>query len=150
MKNSDVISFPNAGGLEPIVIIDIIDGGYVNRSTYRAPRGEVFTKPSLTVPDMQLSLRAMLDRHLHGSSVKTFQTANVPVDSMIPINLERMSKIDRAELSQGLSDFVVTTRGKLQTARQARQKAEFDSIVVSAAERMRLASLSSEGSSSAG
>jgi len=97
--------------------------GFANQCNYQKPNGEIFTLPSNTVPDMSLSLRDMLNRHMAGGKVKTFQTTNVPADSLVPVNFERMSALDMAELKQQTADFIATTRGRMQTARQSRERA---------------------------
>jgi len=107
--------------------------GFVSHANYPGPTGEKFTLPSLTVPDMTITLRDMLNRHLHGGSIKTFQTTNVPPNSIVPDNFERMSAIDRAALSQDLADFVATTRGKMITAKEAKRRVEFQKQVDEAA-----------------
>lgn len=109
--------------------------GFVNQCNYTAPMGEVFTLPSRTVPDMQITLREMVDRHLRGGKVKTFAPVNVPDDSLIPIGLERMSSIDKAVLAGQVADFVATTRGRMQSVRMARQRAEFDAYVAAEADK---------------
>jgi len=100
--------------------------GFANQCNYVKPEGEVFTLPSNTVPDMSLSLRELLNRHLAGGNVKTFQTANIGPNSLVPDNFERMSAIDLAEFKQQTADFIATTRGRMQTARQAREKASYE------------------------
>jgi len=79
---------------------------------------------SVTVPDMSIPLRTLIDRHLQGGKVKTFRGEFIPVDSSVPITLERMDPLDRAQLAKELGDFVSTSRGKLITAKQAREAAE--------------------------
>lgn len=96
--------------------------GFSNQSNYVGPVSEKFTLPSKTVPDMSITVRDMLNRHLNGGSVKGFQTTNVPLDSMIPIGFEKMDIFDRAELKVQVADFIATTRGKMQTARAAREQ----------------------------
>jgi len=98
-----------------------------NSSTYVEPEAETFTLPSLTVPDMTLTIRQMLDRHLHGGNVKVYPGS--VANSAVPVNLERMSALDRADLAQRNADFIATTRGQLVTAKEARKRAEFDALV---------------------
>jgi hypothetical protein len=142
MKNSDFVPVPNVGinasDAFHLGYIDHIDHDtrYHNQHCYKGAIGEVFNLPSMTVPDMHTSLRELIDRHLRGGNVKVFQGTNVSPDSMIPVGLERMSSIDRAELAQRTSDFIVTTRGRMVTARQAADKAAFDALIeAKAAER---------------
>lgn len=85
---------------------------------------------SLTVPDMTLSLRDLLNRHNSGGKVKTFEGVYVPPDSAIPLNLERMDKIERAQLGKDLADFVTTTRGRIVSARQKRERDAHDAMVI--------------------
>lgn len=121
--------------------------GFASHANYKGPEAETFDHakfPSLTVPDMTLSLRQLVDRHMRGQAVKTFTVANVPENSMIPDNLERMSALDRAEFSQQIADFQRVARGKLITAKQARQQAEFDKLVDDRA-KLRLAALAELG-----
>jgi len=131
MKKSDFDPVPVASLEKNAGLIS--KRGFISQANYQGPSGEKFTLPSLTVPDMTISLREMLNRHLHGGSIKTFQTTNVRPDSIIPDNFERMSAIDRAALSQDLADFVSTTRGKMITAKEAKRRAEFQKLVDDAA-----------------
>lgn len=104
----------------------------VNWSSYSSRgnrRSEVNSGISMTIPDMSLSLRQLLDRHNSGGKVKTFEGVFVPPESAVPLNLERMDKIERAALSQDLTDFVATTRGRIVTARQKRKQDAFDAMV---------------------
>lgn len=98
----------------------------INASNYdpKTKRGEVFTLPSKTVPDMSLSIRDLMERHKSGGQVKSF----VPVyaDETVPVGLERMDKIERAAYARELADFVEVTRGKLVSAREARARAAAD------------------------
>lgn len=94
---------------------------------------EVFSKPSATVPDMTLSLRDLLNRHNSGSKVKTYEVAY----SDQHVGLERMDKIERQVMLNDLSDFVKTTRGKVISARQAREKEQADKAVIADYERKR-------------
>lgn len=118
---------------------------YVNAHTFEPSQGEVFTQVSQTIPNMSISLREMIDRHNRGGNVKVFTPVTVPDDSMVPVELERMSSIDKAQLSIELADFVISTRGKLITARKAAQKAAFDAHVASEAAK-RVASFGSNAS----
>lgn len=87
---------------------------------------ELFTLPSKTVPDMSLSIRDLVDRHKKGLNVKTFS----PVYSERNIGLERLDKIERAELAMQLSDFVATSRGRLLSARQKVKQDALEAAVI--------------------
>lgn len=102
---------------------------FQNFSEYQGPQAERFTQPSMTVPDMSLDIRTLVERYMRGDRVKTFQTSNVPADSIIPSDFERMDLVDKAVLSRQLSDFVATSRGKLMSAREVKRKQRFEDIV---------------------
>lgn len=97
------------------------------------PAYEQFIEPSATVPDMSLSLRDLLNRHNNGSKVKTYEA----VYSDKHIGLERMDKIERQAMANELSDFVKTSRGKIISARQFREKEESDRLVIEQYEKKR-------------
>jgi len=99
-------------------------GLFGNRSAER-----VSELPSNTVPDMTLTMRQMLDRHNSGGKVKTFHTVYTGDDSSIPVGLERMSKVERAQMAIDLRDFVATTRGGIISKREARKKAEQEALI---------------------
>lgn len=150
MKKSDDSPTPDVGynrfkemraGFGPINIIEGGRRGFVSHANYVPPVSRTVYSPSRTVPDMSLSLRDMLNRHLNGGAVKTFQSVNVPVGSRIPINLEMMDPFEKAELAERNADFIATTRGRMQTARAAREQAELLAKATAAAE-ARLASRS--------
>lgn len=81
---------------------------------------------SCAVPDMSIPMRTLIDRHLQGGNVKTFRGTYLPPNSSIPLNLERLDSVERAQLSKELGDFVATTRGKLITAKEARRREELE------------------------
>lgn len=116
----------------------------INSFNYQGPFGERFTLPSSCVPDMSVSLRDMLNRHNSGGTLKQFQVSNVPPDSIIPVDFERMSSIDRAQLSLDVADFVATTRGRMQTSRRAREQAAYEERIKEAAAARLGSSLSDE------
>lgn len=73
---------------------------------------------SVTIPDRTMTMRQLIERHQSGGTVKTFSP--VFTDSeLLPDNFERMDNLERAKLLKDLGQFVVTTRGRLMTARQA-------------------------------
>lgn len=78
---------------------------------------------SVTVPDMSIPLRTLIDRHLQGGKVKTFRGTYVPDSSLVPTDFERMDSLDKAQLLKELPDFIATSRGKLISSRQAREAA---------------------------
>lgn len=98
-----------------------------NWANYIGPEAEKFTLPSMTVPDMSLSVRDLFDRHKNGGRVTTFTP--VYADESVPAGLERMDMIDRAGLAKDLSDYVATTRGQLQSRRAANIKAAQDADI---------------------
>lgn len=94
----------------------------INASNFGAPTLERNLGVSKTVPDMSLSLRQMIDRHLSGGRVKTFEPVYVGENSLIPPGFERMDNIAKVALGRELGEFVRTTRGRLISARQHREK----------------------------
>lgn len=79
---------------------------------------------SLAVPDMSLDLRELLNRHKSGNAVRMYQPQYVNPDSnVLPVNFERLDKIERRELLRSLPDFVQATRGRLMSAREAAKRA---------------------------
>jgi len=127
MKKSD--SSFNSVGDSFVQSVIVHSPRFRNAVTHEAPDGEVFSIPSKTVPDMSMKLYEMIERHQRGGSVKTYVGANVPTDSMVPIDLEMMDKVERKRLSGQVADFIATTRGKMMTAKQAEKQRQFDALV---------------------
>lgn len=63
--------------------------------------GESNFLPSLTVPDMTLGLRDLLERYVRGEHVSTFQPVYSD-DPDVPDNLETLSPMDRIDMSRDL------------------------------------------------
>jgi len=76
------------------------------------PRGEVFTKPSQTVPGMVPDLRDLIDRYVRGEHVEQFNPVYIDND-LVPDNFERMDVFDRAELAHELKLGIEQTRQRL-------------------------------------
>lgn len=91
---------------------------------------EKFVNPSLTVPDQSMRIEDMIARHLAGHNMARYQPEYVPENSPIPVNFERMDKIQRAQMLKEVSLFVKDTRGKLITAKQAAERAKFEQDVI--------------------
>lgn len=88
---------------------------------------------SVTVPDMSIPLRTLIDRHLSGGSVKTLPGKFLPDNTSIPLDLERMDAVDKAQLLKSLPDFIATSRGKLISRKQAREAAAREAAAAAAA-----------------
>lgn len=86
-----------------------------------------FTGISLAVPEMSLSLRDLLDRHLRGGNVKTYNP--VYRSDRFP-EVEKMDKLQLFDLAKQTADFIANKQGKLVSARAAalrnQRKAELD------------------------
>lgn len=82
--------------------------------------------PSMTVPDMSLSLRDLLNRHKSGGKVKVFEPVYTGENSMIPDGFERMDQMEKVELAKNVADFVRTTRGRIISAREAAKRAAYE------------------------
>lgn len=101
---------------------------------------EVSSDFSITVPDQDIPLRTLLDRHLKGGQVTQYKPVYLDDDQTIPDGFERMSIIDKAAMAKGLSDFVATTRGKILTRREADLRAAQEAAVIAAYEARKAAS----------
>jgi len=95
---------------------------------------EISSDFSITVPDQDIPLRTLLDRHLKGGQVTQYKPVYLDDDQTIPDGFERMSVIDKAAMAKGLSDFVTTTRGNLLTRRDAELRARKEAEVIAAYE----------------
>jgi len=99
----------------------------VNAVNYHESRKVLETNPdnlpSQTVPDMSLTLRQMLDRHNSGGRVKSFEPVYVGESNVIPVDLERMDKIDLEVLRQRVADNIAVGRGTLISQREAKLRA---------------------------
>jgi len=85
---------------------------------------------SMTVPDMSLSLRDLINRHNAGGKVKVFDPVYTGENRLIPDNFERMDLIDKLSLAKEVGDFVKTSRGRLISARRAAEQASYDRQVI--------------------
>lgn len=101
------------------------------------PVEEVFVKPSLTVPDMSLSLSVLLKRSRSGGSVTHYEGVYHGDDDLIPVNFEKMDKSERESYLRDVAAAAKSTRDVLQqrSADKAKKasKAAFDSAVAAAA-----------------
>lgn len=95
--------------------------------------------PSNTVPDMSMSIRDMLDKNARGGKVSTFEPVYADSTSHIPVGLENLDKFERWTLSNQIGDFIAAERGKIISARQARQQ-EINRLAVERAVAERMAS----------
>jgi len=83
---------------------------------------------SVTVPDKTISLRDMITRYQTGGRVKSFTPHYLGDTELIPVGFERMDLVERAELAKNLPHFIADSRGRLQTMRQVREKAEKEAL----------------------
>lgn len=95
---------------------------------------EVVDDFSITVPDQDIPLRTLLDRHLKGGQVTQYKPVYLGDDQTVPDGFERMSVIDKAVMAKGLSDFVSTTRGEIMSRREAELRAAKEAEVIAAYE----------------
>lgn len=80
---------------------------------------EVNNKPSDCVPNQSISLRDMINNHMQGGSVRTYSPVYTGIDNtVLPVNFERLSKVDKAQLQIDLADFVTSERGRMMTRRE--------------------------------
>lgn len=91
--------------------------GFRNSSNWTLTKESNFGD-STTVPDMTLSLRDLITRHMSGGRVSSFTPSYVE-SSMVPTNLERMSKVERAQMVKDLAIFQESTRGRIISLREA-------------------------------
>lgn len=100
---------------------------YFNYAEESVSRFERNGLPSVAVPDEGLSLRDLIDRHMRGGKVKTF---NPVFDDTTPAGLENLDAIERQVVSRQVADMIKTTRGKLMTARDARKRAADEAAII--------------------
>lgn len=82
--------------------------------------GEVNTKPSLSIPGQTLSLEELIRRYTRGQSVETFAPVYHGDDDLIPVNWERMSEMERLDLSREIKGHLDDARRAIRS--QAKQK----------------------------
>lgn len=80
-------------------------------------------KVSRTVPDRTLSLRQLIERHNSGGQVKSFLPQYLGEASVIPVQFERMSLVERAQYAKDLPQFIADGRGRLITLRESIERA---------------------------
>jgi len=83
-----------------------------NYSNYKPSKGEVFIKPSLTVPDQSLPLKTLLERYVRGGDVVQFPAVYTGEDDNI--ELDKLSTIERVELLNEIRNGIAQTRMRLQ------------------------------------
>ncbi|WNK13245.1 MAG: hypothetical protein [Microvirus sp.] len=71
--------------------------------------GEIYKKPSKTVPDMALSLKDLLERYVRGEDVVTLQPVYTD-DQGIPDGIENLSPIEKLALKGEIQDYVEEIR----------------------------------------
>lgn len=113
--------------------------GVVNQRLYNLGhsnrRGERNVKPSKTVPDATLSIQEIERRYARGADLKHFEPAFLgDDDSVVPVGIENLSKVDRFELSQTVKSDVQVLRGSIEQRQAARAAAESAALLAAAKE----------------
>lgn len=88
---------------------------YNQGAKFRNPVFEKFSKPSLTVPGMVMSLAEMLKRYVRGENVTVFEPVYTDLD--IPDNLELMGEIERLDMARNLDAGIRQHRSKMTKAK---------------------------------
>lgn len=105
-----------------------------------APVGEVFTEPSLTIPDQSIPLKTLIGRYRRDGT-ELLKGVYLNDDPSFPDNLDRLDKTDLIDLARGNAAKIASTRFDLdhRTATQKRisEKKAFDDAVIEAAERLK-------------
>lgn len=68
------------------------------------------TLPSMTVPDMVMPLDEMLRRYANGGDITTFNPVYLGESDDLPINLERLTELEKQDLALDLGQFIETAR----------------------------------------
>lgn len=77
------------------------------------PREEAVSSiPSQTVPGMTLSLRDLVERYTRGLDVQMFQPVYDGDDDFMPPNLDKMTEIERIDLSRDIGEAIFEHRSK--------------------------------------
>jgi len=102
-------------------------------------RGEVFTKPSVTVPDMSIPLATLLSRYRMGTPVPLAQGVFSNGDDIVPAGFENWSEQEKADFLRGVQKEAGEAKGRMQDREAAKskaaQKAAFDAAVKAEAEK---------------
>lgn len=87
--------------------------------------GEVFTKPSQTIPGQSMPLQDLLERYVRGQDVKVF-SGQFGVDEDLPDGIENMDPFERAEYAQDLANAVANKRAAMAARRASKASSSSD------------------------
>lgn len=86
---------------------------------YKAQKGEMNNKPSMTIPDQTMGITELLQRFTRGQSVATFEPIyefedDVPMEDMIDMpDISKLDVFDKMELGRQVQEAIKDTREKL-------------------------------------
>ncbi|AXL14943.1 hypothetical protein [Microviridae sp.] len=106
--------------------------GYQTSSTYDPKNypGELNELASKTVPDQTMSLKTLVERFTRGQHVATLQPmyqfpdGNVQKEDLAFPDVEKLDKIERAELATDIATGIKQTQDALSNKKKARLKKE--------------------------
>lgn len=99
---------------------------YVNRHTVDTSKGETTDQPSLTVPDMSLPLKTLLERYTRGGTVATL-TPVYNGEEEYP-ELEKMDKIQKMEALKATKAEIDDIRSDLQKRQNEEEKLKAEEL----------------------
>ena len=79
-------------------------------------------KPSLTVPDMTLSLKELIERYVRTGQAEVFNGVYTGEDTDIPDGFEYLTEQDRMDLARDLNYTIDVSRHELQEKSRLRQE----------------------------
>jgi len=93
---------------------------------YEIPIGEVNNKPSMTVPDMTMSMRTILDRHAKGLPIGgSFQELwDDEPEQSLGIKMETLDLVDIQELKEQNKNVIEDYKNKVKQAELDKQAAD--------------------------
>lgn len=95
-----------------------------NAFNYKGSKKEVFTLPSLTIPDQTLSLKDLLARYVRGQDVPTFEPVYIDDETGVPVNFEKMTIQDRLDLAKEVKNRGEALAKKIQGAQKPQENVE--------------------------
>lgn len=88
--------------------------------TYEQPEGQIFTDPSLTVPNQTMPLRELLERFTRGEAVALI-TPNYTGEEET-LDLERLDEMDKLDLMREVTEGIKETQTRIDRRKKEKAK----------------------------
>lgn len=97
---------------------------------YTGCKGEFFTEPSLTVPDMTMSMRTIMERYAKGLPIDNQKTPIYDIDEMSEgVDLRKLDLVDIQEMTEKHKEVLNAHKEETEKKRSKKERDEFEELV---------------------